>query len=93
MAIDSEQKRASSFIDACGIKIPPSGAISGVGDREWLVGEYSGLGAAVLNPAFPAQAIASPLNWKQSTIAPIFAKQSTVSASGPKQSTVTKRTS
>ena len=83
MAIDTEQKRASSFIDACGIKIPPSGAISGVADREWLVGDYSGIGSAVLVPSFPASALISHSGVSEVSL----------SQSGVRQVTLTRRTS
>lgn len=47
----------------------------------------------VLNPAFPAQATASPVGAHQSTLSGLGARQSTLSAKGAKQSTLGKRTS
>lgn len=47
MAIDTANKRASSFLDDCGILFPPDGTIDAF-DRGWLVGQYSGIAASAV---------------------------------------------
>jgi hypothetical protein len=46
--VTTANKRASSFIDACGILFPPDGTIN-FADRAWLLGQYSGVAAEAVS--------------------------------------------
>jgi hypothetical protein len=91
MAIDTEQKRAASFIDDCGIKIPPSGSFIAT-DRAWMVGQYLFAGALTI-PSFPNSATLSHTGADVATLVRSGVNSATLARTGPNSATLGPRTS